>query len=128
MGFGVFIHRSDSIYKDSPAERYHFPKQYLGRVQSCVADWIIYYEPRKVTGTRGYFAVAKIEKVIPDPDMPEMYFALIEPNSYLEFINTVPFSDPSGVVEQGVLNAEGRISGRAQSAVRPISQVILFAS
>src|SRR5437588_352128 len=32
MGFGVFIHRSDSIYDDSPAERYQFPSQYLGRV------------------------------------------------------------------------------------------------
>ena len=32
MGFGVFIHRSDSIYDDSPAERYQFPRQYLGRV------------------------------------------------------------------------------------------------
>jgi putative restriction endonuclease len=121
MGYGVFIHRSDSIYDDSPAERYQFPSQYLGRVQSCVGDWIIYYEPRKVAETRGYFAVAKIERVIPDPVTPSMYFALIEPRSYLDFVNPVPFSDASGVVEQGVLNEQGRISGRAQSAVRPIS-------
>jgi hypothetical protein len=60
MGFGVFIHRTDSIYDDSPAERYQFPSQYLGRVQACVGDWIIYYEPRKVVTTRGYFAVAKV--------------------------------------------------------------------
>jgi putative restriction endonuclease len=59
MGYGVFIHRSDSIYDDSPAERYQFPSQYLGRVQSCIGDWIIYYEPRKVADTRGYFAVRK---------------------------------------------------------------------
>jgi putative restriction endonuclease len=121
MGYGVFIHRSDSIYDDSPAERYQFPSQYLGRVQSCVGDWIIYYEPRKVAETRGYFAVAKIERVIPDPVTPSMYLALIEPGSYLDFVNPVPFSDASGVVEQGVLNEQGRISGRAQSAVRPIS-------
>lgn len=121
MGYGVFIHRSDSIYDDSPAERYQFPSQYLGRVQSCVGDWIIYYEPRKVAETRGYFAIAKIERVIPDPAAPGMYFALIEPGSYLDFVNSVPFSDASGVVEQGVLNEQRRISGRAQSAVRPIS-------
>ena len=121
MGYGVFIHRSDSIYDDSPAERYQFPSQYLGRVQSCVGGWIIYYEPRKVADTRGYFAVAKIERVIPDPVTPSMYLALIEPGSYLDFVNPVPFSDASGVVEQGVLNEQGRISGRAQSAVRPIS-------
>jgi putative restriction endonuclease len=65
--------------------------------------------------------MAKIERVIPDPVTPGMYLALIEPGSYLDFVNPVPFSDASGVVEQGVLNEQGRISGRAQSAVRPIS-------
>ncbi len=121
MGYGVFIHRSDSIYDDSPAERYQFPSQYLGRVQACVGDWIIYYEPRKVTDTRGYFAIARVERVVPDPATPGMYLALIEPGSYLDFVNPVPFADKSGVViEQGVLNEQGRISGRAQSAVRPL--------
>src|SRR3954451_8299775 len=104
MGYGVFIHRSDSIYDDSPAERYQFPSQYLGRVQSCVGDWIVYYEPRKVPDTRGYFAIAKIERVISDPVTPGMYLALIEPGSYLDFVNPVPFTEASGVVvEQGVL-------------------------
>ena len=121
MGFGVFIHRSDSIYDDSPAEQYQFPRQYLGRVQACVGDWIIYYEPRKVAATRGYFAVAKVAQVIPDPKAPGMYLALIEPGSYLDFINPVPFSGPDGVIERGILNEEGGISGRAQAAVRSIS-------
>ncbi|GES53209.1 hypothetical protein Rhsp01_58240 [Rhizobium sp. NBRC 114257] len=121
MGFGVFIHRSDSIYDDSPAEQYQFPSQYLGRVQGCVGNWIIYYEPRKVAATRGYFAVAKVAQVVPDPKVAGMYLALIEPGSYLDFINPVPFNGPDGVIERGVLNHDGRISGRAQSAVRPIS-------
>jgi putative restriction endonuclease len=121
MGHGIFIHRTDSIYQDSPAEHYQFPTQYLGRAQSCVGDWIIYYEPSKVADTRGYFALAKVAQIIPDPGTPGMYLALIEPGSYLDFANPVPFSGPSGVVEQGVLNEEGRISGRAQSAVRPLS-------
>jgi putative restriction endonuclease len=101
MGFGVFIHRSDSIYDDSPAEQYQFPSQYLGRVQACVGDWIIYYEPRKVVATRGYFAVAKVSQVIPDPKAPGMYLALIELGSYLDFINPVPFSGPDGVTSAG---------------------------
>lgn len=121
MGFGVFIHRSDSIYEDGPAEQYQFPSQYLGRVHACLGDWIIYYEPRKVADTRGYFAMAKVGQVIPDPNAREMHIALIEPGTYLDFINPVPFSGTEGVVEHGVLNDEGRISGRAQSAVRPIS-------
>lgn len=122
MGYGVFIHRSDSIYDDSPAERYQFPQQYLGRVQACVGDWIIYYEPRKVVATRGYFAIAKVQQVIPDPAAPGMYIAVVEPGSYLDFAVPVPFADESGtVIEKGVLNEQGRISGRAQSAVRPLS-------
>ncbi|WP_087004512.1 HNH endonuclease [Rhizobium sullae] len=121
MGFGVFIHRTDSIYDDSPAEQYQFPGQYLGRVKACVGDWIIYYEPRKVAATRGYFAVAKVAQVIPDPKAPGMYLALIERGSYLDFVNPVPFNGPDGVIERGVLNEEGRISGRAQAAVRPVS-------
>lgn len=121
MGFGVFIHRSNSIYEDTLAERYQFPRQYLGRVEACVGDWVIYYEPRKVADTRGYFAVAKVQRVIPDPVAAEMYVALIEPGSYLDFANHVPFNDATGPIERGVLNQEGRISGRAQSAVRPLS-------
>lgn len=123
MGYGVFIHRSDSIYDDSPAERYQFPSLYLGRVQQCVGDWIVYYEPRKIRDTRGYFAVAKVQRVIPDPSTPSMYLALIEPGSYLDFARPVSFQDNDGIVERGLLNGEGRISGRAQSAVRPLSSV-----
>ncbi|WP_426425616.1 HNH endonuclease [Bradyrhizobium genosp. A] len=121
MGFGVFIHRSDSIYDDSPAERYQFPSQYLRRVEACIGDWIIYYEPSKVAETRGYFAMARVQQLIADPSISGMYLALIEPGSYLDFANPVPFNGPAGPVERGVLNEQGRISGRAQSAVRPIS-------
>ncbi|TGR82778.1 restriction endonuclease [Mesorhizobium sp. M2D.F.Ca.ET.223.01.1.1] len=121
MAFGVFIHRTDSIYDDSPAEQYQFPRQYLRRAEACVGDWIIYYEPSKVNDTRGYFAMAKVQQVIPDPAAPDMYLALIEPGTYLDFVNPVPFNGADGLVERGLLNGEGRISGRAQSAVRPLS-------
>lgn len=121
MGFGVFIHRSDSIYDDSPAERYQFPSQYLSRVEACVGDWIVYYEPTKIADTKGYFAVAKVRRVIPDQGAPGMYVALIEPESYLDFANPVPFKGPTGLIEHGILNEHEKISGRAQSAVRPLS-------
>ena len=121
MAFGVFIHRSDSIYDDTPAERYQFPPQYLERARACVGDWIVYYEPRKVAGTKGYYAVAKVERVIADPATLNMYLALIEPGSYLDFATPVPFSDENGPIERGVLNEVGRISGRAQAAVRGLS-------
>lgn len=121
MAFGVFIHRADSIYEDSPAERYQFPKTYLERASACVGDWIIYYEPVKVRGSKGYYAIAKVERIVSDPTAANMYLALIEPGSYLEFPNTVPFDDGTGPIESGLLNERGRISGRAQAAVRPIS-------
>ncbi|WP_409192908.1 HNH endonuclease [Bradyrhizobium sp. RDM4] len=121
MAFGVFIHRSDSIYDDSPAERYQFPSQYLHRVEACVGDWVIYYEPSKVADTRGYFAIARVQQVIPDPGTAGMYLAVIEPGSYLDFANPVAFNGSNGPVERGILNEQGRISGRAQSAVRPVS-------
>lgn len=121
MTFGVFIHRADSIYDDSPAERYQFPKPYLERASACIGDWIVYYEPVKVRGSKGYYAIARVAQIVPDPSVANMYLALIEPGSYLEFPNPVPFDDGSGVIETGLLNEQGRLSGRRQAAVRPIS-------
>ncbi|KKC31487.1 HNH endonuclease [Devosia psychrophila] len=121
MTFGVFIHRADSVYDDSPASQYQFPKPYLQRALATVGDWIVYYEPVKVRGSKGYYAIARVAKIVPDPTVANMYLALIEPGSYLEFPNPVPFDDGNGLVEAGLLNEQGRVSGRAQAAVRPIS-------
>lgn len=121
MSYCVFMHRSDSIYDDSPAEQYQFPRQYLGRAEGSIGDWIVYLEPSKVVGTRGYFAIARVQQIIPDPKAEGMYLALIEPGSYLDFARPVPFNELGGPIERGLLNDEGRLSGRAQSAVRPIS-------
>lgn len=121
MTRGVFLHREDSIYDDRPEERYQFPSQYLSRASQFVGDWIIYYEPRRGPTGRGYFAIAQVERIVPDPAAAGMYLALIVPGSYLPFERPVPFSGPDGVVERGVLNDRGRISGRAQAAVRPVS-------
>lgn len=121
MAFGVFIHRTDSIYDDVPSERYQFPKQYLARVRQCEGDWIVYLEPSKVKDTKGYFAVAKVQEIISDPRNADMYLAVIEPGTYLDFGDPVPFRDANSVLEQGLLNDQGKISGRAQAAVRPLS-------
>lgn len=121
MAFSVFIHRPDSAYDDRPDQQYQFPRQYLDRANSSIGDWIIYYEPVKLSASRGYFAVAKVASVIRDPKAPDMHLALIEPGSYLDFVNPVPFRGPDGLAEQGLLNEHGRISGRAQAAIRPVS-------
>ena len=121
MAFGVFIHRTDSIYDDVPSEQYQFPKQYLTRVQECIGDWVVYLEPSKVKDSKGYFAVARVQDVNPDPRHTDMYLAMIEAGTYLDFGDPVAFRDSTGIVEQGLLNDAGKISGRAQAAVRPLA-------
>ena len=120
MGHGVFIHRADSIYEDTPAERYQFPARYLRQAEACVGDWIVYLEPRRVPNAKGYYAIARVQQIVPDLTDPKMYVALIEPRSYLEF-KPVPFSGESGPIEQGLLNDHGQLSGRKQAAVRALS-------
>lgn len=122
MARGVFLHREDSRYRDDLAARYHFPSPYLSRAARFVGDWVLYYEPRRGPTARGYFAMAKVTDIVPDPSEAGMYFALIDPATYLDFERDVPFSGPDGLVERGLLNEAGKISGRAQAAVRPISQ------
>lgn len=121
MGHCVFMLRPDSIYDDSPAEQYQFPKQYLDRAKGSAGDWIVYLEPVKLRDTRGYFAIARVQGIVADPKAAGMFLALIEPGSYLDFASPVAFNDRGGPVERGLLNDSGRLSGRAQAAVRPIS-------
>ena len=119
---GVFIHRDDSKYDDHPSERYQFPSSYLRRAAQIEGGWVLYYEPTKVSASRGYYAVARVEKIIEDPSKTDMHLALIEPGTYCEFAEPVPFRDSDGLLERGLYNEHGNISGRAQSAVRPISK------
>lgn len=121
MGYSVFMVRPDSIYDDNPAVQYQFPKQYLGRAKHAESDWVVYLEPRGVPGSRGYFAIARVQEIVPDPKAPGMFLAIIEPGSYLDFARSVTFSDSNGPIERGLLNEQGQISGRAQAGVRPIS-------
>jgi putative restriction endonuclease len=120
MSHCVFMLRPDSIYDDG-AEQYQFPKQYLDRAKGAAGDWIVYLEPMKLRDTRGYFAIARVQDIIADPKAPGMFLALIEPGSSLDFASPVSFHDSDGPIERGLLNDHGRLSGRAQAAVRPVS-------
>lgn len=113
MTFGVFIHKDGSGYDDVPWSHYQFPKSYLSRAEQMIGDWIVYYEPVKPPPSKGFFAVAKLEQIIPDPDKAEHYRALIDPQSYLPFSPTVPHKVDGQLVERDLANA--------QAAVRPLS-------
>lgn len=78
MAYGVFIHRSDSIYDDSPTERYQFPPQYRGQASQSVRGRVVYYGPRKGASARGYFAAARVERTISDlAEEPGSYDRLV---------------------------------------------------
>jgi putative restriction endonuclease len=119
MAKGVFLYREDSRYDDRPWAVYQFPEAYLTRASRMVGDWVIYMEPVKA-GRKGYHAVAKVDRIAPDPSTPGMHLAIIDPNSYLDFDHNVAFKSGGDYPERSVLNEAGNISGRAQAAVRPI--------
>lgn len=119
MSKGVFLYREDSHYEDRPWAVYQFPNSYLSRAAQMVGDWVIYMEPVKA-GRKGYHAVARVDRITPDPSSPGMHLAIIDPNSYLDFDHNVPFQTGGNYPERSVLNEAGNVSGRAQAAVRPI--------
>jgi putative restriction endonuclease len=110
---GVFVHRRDTHYADKPYRQYQFPKAYLSRASQFEGDWAVYYEPVKAGG-RGFYAVAWVEKIVPDPTRGGHYLALIQPDTYLDFAHNVPRTIDGELVESDLANA--------QAAVRPLSQ------
>lgn len=115
----VLLHKADSIYEDEPDRVYDFPRAYLKAVQEGVGDWVVYYEPVKA-GPRGYFAVAKIQRVIPKPGAEGRFLALIEPGSYLPFDREVPRLREGRSWESALMAEDGTVKsgGAQQLAVR----------
>ena len=109
---GVFVHRRDTHYADEPYRQYQFPKIYLSRASQFEGDWAVYYEPVKAGG-RGFYAVAWVEQIVPDPTRDGHYLALIKPDTYLDFAQNVPHRIDGDLVERDLSNA--------QAAVRPLS-------
>ena len=119
MAKGVFLFREDSRYADVPWEAYQFPHPYLSRASKLVGDWVIFLEPAKA-GKKGYHAVGQVTQITPDPRIADMYLAMIDPTTYLDFDRSVSFQIDGAYPERSVLNDLGRVSGRAQAAVRTI--------
>ena len=122
MTKAVFIQNPDSIYKDEPGVRYHFPKMYLKRVQACVGDWVVFYEGKK--GALGYTSIQRVASVHPDPDTPDHYFAELDLETLWGFEQIVPRNDPMGLAyEHSLRGSDGKAmtGGYAVSAVRSVS-------
>ncbi|GAB1479255.1 HNH endonuclease [Paracoccaceae bacterium] len=119
----VLLHKADSIYEDEPDVVYDFPKAYLKAMQEGTGDWAIYYEPVKA-GQRGYFAVAKIDRIIPKPGLEGRYLAQIRPNSYLPFDREVPRLNQGVPWESALRDEDGnpKSGGAQQLAVRRLPE------
>jgi putative restriction endonuclease len=119
----VLLHKADSIYEDEPDVVYDFPRSYLKAVTEAVGDWVVYYEPVKA-GPRGYFAVAKISRVIPKPNVEGRFLALIEPGSFLPFDREVPRLIDGTPLETALTGPDGapRTGGAVQLAVRRLPE------
>jgi putative restriction endonuclease len=101
----VFTAKIRSAYDDAVEVRYHFPKNYLRRVQETVGDWILYYESRRDGGRQVYFAMARVVRVYPDPATADHFYA--EVANYAEFAEPVPFKVGNRLLESTVRNPDG---------------------
>lgn len=119
MGKLILLHKAGSIYDDEPDVVYDFPKSYLKAVLEGVGDWVIYYEPVKA-GPRGYFAVAKIDRVEPKPGAAGCFLAQIVPGSFLPFDHEVPRLIAGRPLESALAAEDGsaKSGGAQQLAVR----------
>lgn len=127
MTKAVFTSKVDPSYDDLPEQRYHFPRTYLRQVEATVGDWIVYYEPRRSSsdlssrgGRQAYFATARVERISPDSDRSEHFYAHV--TDYLEFDRPVPFKDGGFYYEAGLRRGDGGTSkGAFGRAVRHIT-------
>ncbi|RYY41927.1 MAG: restriction endonuclease [Sphingomonadales bacterium] len=117
MALGVFVVNTDAISNDRLDERYRFPLASLDRARACLGDHILYYEPVKTKRTRGYFAVARLREIIPDPVVGGMQLAVIEPGSFLEFAHPVARADAEGSSPAETAKPAERV----QAVVRPMT-------
>jgi putative restriction endonuclease len=131
MAKAIFTTKVTPTYDDRPEEKYHFPSTYLNQARSAIGDHIIYYEPRRSSGedsSRGgrqaYFATARVENVIADPNQSDHFYALISPGSYLDFDRTVPFAEGGFYYESMLRKDDGTTNrGAFGRSVRNVPDV-----
>ena len=118
----VFDTRPGSGYDDS-VDRYHFPHRYLATALAAVGDWVVHYEPQREGGRRAYVAVARVERVEPDPARPGHSYAVLR--DHLPFDAPVPLRDGT-TYREATLRAVADPSavGRALQgrSVRPLEE------
>ena len=116
MVAAIFYHKADSAYDDLPDRYYHFPKQYLSRVEQVIGQPIVYYGPLGGQTGRFYWATAILTGVREDGLRPDHYL-----EQYIDFDRMVGYQEKGGF-ERKLILPDGKVSGgRAVQAVRVIS-------
>ncbi len=126
MSKAVLTTKVDPTYDDLPEQRYHFPRSYLRQVEAAKGDFVVYYEPRRVSGdpsSRGgrqsYFATARIVDVVPDSQRADHFYAYVD--SYLDFARPVPFRENQSYYESAIQRDDGATNkGAFGRAVRSL--------
>ncbi|WP_179378400.1 HNH endonuclease [Jannaschia marina] len=116
MSHAVLIQNPASIYDDAHGLHYHFPRMYLGILEECVGDWVVFYESRK--GAYGYTHVQKVLAIRPDPMDRDHFYADLDPKSALDFEKVVPRTRLDGTRFESRLALKG---GNNTLAVRRVS-------
>jgi hypothetical protein len=109
---------------DLPEYRYHLPRTYLRQVEAAKGDWIVYYEPRRASGTlssrgggQAYFATDRVTEIESDLTLLDNFDAYI--NDCLDFDRAVPFREGVHYYEAALRRDDGETSkgafGRAVS-------------
>ena len=128
MTKAVLVTNVDPTYDDLPENRYHFPANYLKRVEQTIGDWIIYYEPRRkrpdqneTGGRQVYFSTARVTDITPDQVKANHYYAHI--SDYLEFDTPISFKEGDFYYENALRKTDGSTNrGAFRHSVRLLTQ------
>lgn len=124
----VFTTKNSSSYDDRPEEYYHFPSTYLNQVRKAIGDYVVYYEPRRLStadssrgGRQSYFATARLEDVVEDRNHADHYYAIV--SDFLSFDRPVPFLVGAHYYESALRKSDGTTNkGAFGRAVRQIPE------
>lgn len=73
----------------------------MNTLRQTVGDWIQYCQPRRGRGSQSYFAMARVDQVSPDSELPVHHYALM--SGYLELVVPVPLREPTGRHYESIL-------------------------
>jgi len=100
----VFDTKAESAYDDDISSRYHFPPRYLNSISACVGDWVVFRQPRDGGGDKAYFAVARVDRIEPDPNQSGYHYAIV--SAFLEFAQPVAWRTNGRYAEKALRNIE----------------------